>query len=390
MLDDSLEENLSDKLEASGFTSGQREIMQTLLEQKWSPELKRIYSKYPSILRSQNFDAIRRKANSGDSAGAEELAQQIQARNPRMRIENIIARRMRVERASLFTRLSKAERGLRDVFNRLGSQLADKVGRKADAKGNLPYLYASVHDTAVALGRELRTWMTSLVRDSAQMALDNAGNAFLPIFKDNWESIMLQEDKLSFGLDKKFANRTDPRIGKTSSKWRDKVSKIVFTQAKSNLKGQSFSQNIWDLTKRSEMDMKKLLANEIANGTSPDTIARKIKKYMSPSITSADELTGPLPRGVYASPFKNAWRLARTEAGTAYTNASAEFAKDNKWITGVRVTLSPIHSEDDICDEYAARGVMTPEEFSDLIPAHPHCMCYPTFCIDDKFLAEVE
>jgi len=363
--------------------------MPQLLEQRWSPGLKRVYSKYPSILRSKSFDAIRRKANSGDVAGAEDMAKQIQARNPRMRIENIIARRMRVERASLFTRLAQSERELRNIFTELGDTLAEKVSRKADARGNLPYLYASVHSTAVEMGRRLRTWMTAIVRNSAKDGLKNAGNAFLPIFKKHWESVGLKEEPLSFGLDPKFANRTDPRVGMGSVKWKDKVSNIVYKQAKTNLRGQSFSEKIWDLKGRAEADMKRILANEIAAGTSPDRIARKIKKYMSPDITKADELTGPLPPGAYASTFKNAWRLARTEAGRAYTNASADFAKDKKWITGVRVGLSPAHDQDDICDEYAARGEMTPEEFQDLIPAHPHCMCYPIYILDDEFLSDV-
>jgi len=364
--------------------------MPQLLEQRWSPELKRVYSKYPSILRSKSFEDIRRKANSGDVAGAEDIAKQIQARNPHMRIENIIARRMRVERASLFTRLAQSERELRSIFSQLGSSLAEKVGRKADAMGNLPFLYASIHQTTVEMGRQLKTWMSAIVRDSAKAGLKNAGNAFLPIFKDNWESFVLREDKLSFGLDKKFANRTDPRVKGGSVKWRDKVSTIVWNQSKSNLKGQSFSEKIWDLKSRAERDMKKLLANEIAKGTSPYTISKKIEKYMSPSLTSKDGMTEPLSPGVYASPFKNAFRLARTEAGRAYTDSSAEFAKDKKWITGVKITLSPAHDEDDVCDELAAMGEMSPEEFQDLIPAHPHCMCYPTYVIADEFLSQVE
>lgn len=364
--------------------------METLvLEQRWTPELKRLYVKFPSILRSSKFPEIEKLLDDGDYAGAEAMAQQIQARHPQLRNENTIARRMRVERASLFTRLSKADRELRDIFDRLGSQLAEKVGRKADARANLPYLYASVHKTAVEMGRELRTWMTAIVRDAAVLGLRNAGNAFLPIFKKNWEAAMLTEEPLSIGLDPKFANRTDPRVGMGSVKWKNKVSNIVYKQAKTNLQGQSFSEKIWELKGRAEADMKRLIANEIYNGTSPDRIARKIEKYMSPELTSTDELAGPLPRGVYSSAFKNAWRLARTEAGKAYTNSSADFAKDKKWIKGVVSTISSSNPCPE-CIAIAEKGMITPEQFQDLIPAHPHCMCYPTFVIEDEFLADVE
>lgn len=362
--------------------------MQTAVLEQVDPLL-RLRKMFPMLMRSRRYAEVEKMVEDGDLAGAEEMAKQILARNPRMRIENIIARRMRVERASLFTRLSKGEKELRSIFDRLGGQLADKVGRKADARGNLPYLYASVHQTAVEMKRELKKWMTAIVKDSARTGLLNAGNAFLPIFKDNWEAV-LQEDKMSFGLDKKFANRTDPRIGMGSVKWKDKVATIVKRQAKTNMTGQSFSEKIWDLGARAERDMKRLVAEEIYKGTSPDTIARRIKKYMSPSITSADELTEPLARGVYASAFKNAWRLARTEAGKAYTHSSAEFAKDKKWITAVRITISPTHDWSLGCDCESHNGKeVSPSEFQDLVPFHPHCMCYPTYIIDDEFLSDV-
>jgi hypothetical protein len=93
---------------------------------------------------------------------------------------------------------------------------------------------------------------------------------------------------------------------------------------------------------------------------------------------------------VYASPYKNALRVARTEAGRAYTNASAEFAKDKRWITGVRVTLSPAHEYGTGCDCEDREGdMMTPEEFQDEVPFHPNCMCFPTYEIDPDFLASV-
>jgi len=359
-----------------------------LLEQPKA--LHTIRSKYPSVTRSKHFPEIKRLAHKGDAVGAEDLAKQIQARNPKMRIENIIARRMRIERASLFSRLKTAETDLKNIFQQLGSALAKRVEGKADNRGNLPFLYTAVRETSVMMGRQLKSWMRAVVRDSAKAGLKNAGDAFLPIFKDNWESVVLKEEKLSFGLDQKFANRTDPRVGMGSVKWKDKVSTIVKRQASSTLRGQNFSDKIWEIKTRTEMQMKKLLANEIEAGSSPAKIAGKIEKYMSPSLTSRDELSDPLPPGVYASPYKNALRVARTEAGRAYTNASAEFAKNKNWITGVRVTLSPAHDYvgNEECEENEGR-LMTPEEFQDEVPFHPNCMCFPTYEIDPEFLASV-
>lgn len=390
MLGQQERESISNQLETpiSLFVEGL--LMPTaLLEQPKA--LHTIRSKYPSVTRSKHFPEIKRLAHKGDGAAAEDLAKQIQARNPRMRIENIISRRMRVERASFFQRLAQGERDLKNIFKRLGNGLADTIERKADKRGNLPSLYTAVRDTSVEMGRQLRTWVRAIVRDSAKAGLKNAGDAFLHIFKDNLESVMLKEEKLSFGLDNKFANLPDPRVGMGSVKWKDKISTIVKRQANSTLRDQKFSDKIWEIKTRSKMQMKKLLVNEIEAGSSPANIARKIQKYLSPSLTTRDELSDPLPPGVYASPYKNALRVARTEAGKAYTNASAEFAKNKTWIIGLRVTLSPAHDYvgGEECEDHEGK-LMTPDEFQSKVPFHPNCMCFPTYEIDPDYLAAVE
>jgi hypothetical protein len=125
------------------------------------------------------------------------------------------------------------------------------------------------------------------------------------------------------------------------------------------------------------------VSSGIAAGEGPATIARKVKRYVSPARTDY----GTLERGVYRSPFKNAMRLARTEAIRAYNHASAEFAQDKDWLVGMRVQLSPLHDKEDECDKYDG-DLMEPNEFAEKFPLHPHCMCMGIYEVDPKYLAK--
>jgi hypothetical protein len=198
--------------------------------------------------------------------------------------------------------------------------------------------------------------------------------------------IILTEARLSFDLVTKFANRTDPRVKLTSDKWKGKQSAIIARIAKGTIltvKGKSVAPSslVWDLTRKTELDLRRLVTSGIAAGEHPSTIARKIKKYVSPQRTDF----GTLERGMYRSPFKNAMRLARTEALKAYNQASAEFAQGKDWVKGIRVQLSPNHEVPDECDDYDG-DLMEPDDFARTFPLHPHCMCMGIYEIDPKYL----
>lgn len=307
----------------------------------------------------------------------------------------IIAKRIRLERVELFARLSQAEKALRGMLKVFSDSVTDQVMKKGKSLANLKKINHSLHIATVTLRSSMRVWMNSLIRDAVKMGFRHPGDALKPVFKDNQEAVTdivaeqaLFEARLTFGLNTSFANRTSPGVKTSSKKWTAIGQQIVKNVATDNLQGLSVSERIWDLTTRTEQDLKRTIANGIAQGNSPYAISQQIEKYLS--VGNADELgiqTGP---GIYRSPHKNAMRIARTETNRAYTKASANFYKNKSWVSEVNVTLSPEHDEEDECDDLADGGPYSPDEADGLIPAHPHCMCSLTPVIDPQYLGQEE
>jgi hypothetical protein len=309
----------------------------------------------------------------------------------------IIAKRLRLQRVELFARLAQSEKALRAMLGAFTTSLTNEVNAKATSLANIKRLNTHLHGQTVLLRMSLKVWMNALIRDAVKMGFRHPGDALKPIFKANQEAVAdiiteqaLFEARLSFGLDQTFANQTKPGVKTSSAKWTTIGQQIIRNVAKKNLQGLTVSDRIWDLTTRAEADLKRIIGNGIGQGNSPYEISKRIEKYVSPEVGMADELgiqTGP---GVYRSPYRNAMRLARTETNRAYSQASAKFAENKPWVQGMMVTLSPDHDVEDECDDLANGDVLTPEEFADTIPAHPHCMCYGTYVIDPKYLGEDE
>lgn len=309
----------------------------------------------------------------------------------------ILAKRLRIQRVELFARLSQSEKALRAMLGAFTDSVNKKVISHGTSLSGLKPINQVLHAQIVFLRLSMRVWINALIRDAVKMGFRHPGDALRPVFKHNQEAVTdivaeqaLFEARLSFGLDKQFANQTDPGVKSSSDKWQTIGQRIIKNVAKKNLQGLTVSERIWDLTARTEQDLKRIIGNGIGQGESPYVIAKKIEKYVSPDVSATDELgiqTGP---GIYRSPYRNAMRVARTETNRAYTQASAKFAENKPWVIGMQVTLSPDHEVADECDDLANGDTLTPLEFASTIPAHPHCMCYGTYVIDPKYLGEEE
>lgn len=362
---------------------------------KWNDDLRALYKRFPSMVRSKEWPKVVSLAVSGELDAAWEIASDAEKRNFGYRVQNTVSRSLRVKRVALFRLHKQAARDLAAIFNRLGDDLAAKVEARGDSTGKIAGLNKEAEQTAIALRVELRRWLGAVLRQSTVLALKNAGDTFEPILKDmvnvskeavdevNTE-LRLLEEPLNFPT--KGTKGFNGKVALWTQKWKDVRKKIVKTIVKSHELGVPANQRIIDITQRAASEMKRIIANNVAQGVAPATTARKIKQFLSPSIKSAIEAGDPLPRGVYRSVFKNAMRVARTESNRAYTHAGAKWAEGKSFIKGVRINLSPMHSETDECDALAAKGVMSPEQAQELIPAHPHCMCFLTYEIEDRFL----
>ncbi len=332
-------------------------------------------------------------------AGAENEIDHINRRMARKTLEQphhvILAKLIRLERVELFARLAQAEKALRGMLDTYTKTITADVMRRGKSLANIRKINRTLHLATVTLRASMRVWMNALIRDAVKMGFRHPGDAIKPVFKDNQEAVTniiaeqaLFEAKLTFNMN--LPSGSTPGVKTSSTKWTSIGQKIIKNVAKDNLQGLTVSERIWELTGRSEQDLKRIIANGIANGNSPYEISQSIEGYVSPSVSAADELgieTGP---GIYRSAYKNAMRLARTETNRAYTQASVNFYKNKPWVSEVNITLSPDHDEEDECDDLADEGPYSPEEADGLIPAHPHCMCMVTPVIDPQYLGEDE
>ncbi len=310
----------------------------------------------------------------------------------------ILAKRIRNERVELFARITQAEKALRAMLDTFTKNVTAQVNDKGTALRNLRVINAKLHNETVILRGAMRTWFGALIKDATKMGFRHIGDALLPVFKDNREAIATEivagqalfEAKLTFGMDDGFARRAKPTVSLSTAKWGNAASRIFKNLTSKAPFGLKPADRIWDLTGRAEQDLKRIIANGISNGDSPYAISKRIEKYISPKVTSANELGIQMGPGVYRSPYRNAMRLARTETNRAYTQAQAAFAKDKPWVEAVAITLSPVHDVEDDCDDLADQGPYSPDEAAQLLPVHPHCMCYLTPIIDPKYLGQEE
>lgn len=87
-----------------------------------------------------------------------------------------------------------------------------------------------------------------------------------------------------------------------------------------------------------------------------------------------------------------AMRLARTEIGFAYHEASKEDNADRPWVGSVSWKLSKSHPKADICDLLAERGPYEKESVPSKRDSHPQCLCYlvPNPIDEDVFVDKLK
>ena len=364
----------------------------------WTNNLRKVYSKYPATIRDERrWGMVIKAANSGDLKGAMSIAKEAQDNSTQVRAQNIMARKIRIERVKFFMLQSKAQQDLRGLMDNTGKVIISRTLRTTSKTPSaLARKRQAVAEEIAVLRRKLNTWFRGHIWNSTLMGIRQMEQALLPVFKDNEEShkhnleestrtIELLEEPLSFGLADELVKRTDPRILRNAASWLS-ATKVVFDRVtKKAIQGLKPSERIWDLTKRAELDLQRLVQSGISEGRSANRIARDIEDYLSPKLFELGIQSGV---GVYKSPFKNAMRLARTEANRAYTFSQAAWAENKSWVKGLMITLSPAHAPkgiEDVCDDFAGK-IVSPQEFRGLVPFHPHCMCFAVVVFEDRFL----
>ena len=352
-----------------------------------SMEFKKIYARYPALARTPTWGAIDDLLKAGRTDAAWALAEKVSSRNKQLNAQNVLARKIRIERVKLFALQRAMAEDLQSLLRGLAARVSAAVLR-ADTPKQVRALRRLVAGEVKIFRRALTKWLTDGIWNSVELGMRNTEAALLPIFKDNeeslhretWLEMNLMEERLTFGISGTLVGRGNPEIAKGSQTYQDATDAAYQRIVAKNNNGLQLSSRIWDMTKRTELDLQKILEQEISQGTSSKDVADEVEKYL------ADEpVAGP---GTYSKPAANAMRLARTETSRAYSTAQAEWAKTRNWVKGIMVTLSSAHNpaiDGDECDDMAGK-IVSPDEFEGLLPLHPHCMCFGTIVVKDEYL----
>jgi hypothetical protein len=166
----------------------------------------------------------------------------------------------------------------------------------------------------------------------------------------------------------------------------EKIRKSTIRAYLTPLDGIELSSRVWDIHQTTLLKIRRHIATSYLQGKYPNQIAQEIKRFLI--IPDSDMRTkywraffkeNPPGRGVYRSAYKNSQRVLRTESNRAYRMGQAAYAKNRKWIIGVKWMRVAGAVECPECDDYATsdfglgEGVFPP----DSIPvSHPHCLCY--------------
>lgn len=191
-----------------------------------------------------------------------------------------------------------------------------------------------------------------------------------------------------------------------------KTAAATFITNRFNAKnGLNLAQSVWNYCQQTksefEMAMSNVIADGLEKGTSAEEVGRRLRQYLNnPDMMyrryhtvkvlkngqKKDVVTWrrkriidgrvrfveePLERvgqGVYRSARKNALRVARTEINAAYHKARNERWKNEPFVIGQHIHISPQHDPDedaDICDELEG---YYPKDFN-WDSWHSQCMC---------------
>ncbi len=173
-------------------------------------------------------------------------------------------------------------------------------------------------------------------------------------------------------------------------------------------KGLNLAQSVWNYCQQTKSEFEVAMSNAIADGIkggiSAEELGRKVRKYLNDpdmmyrryhtvkvlkngqkkdvvtwyrrrvidgKVRFVNEPLENVGTGVYRSARKNAFRLARTEINAAYLRGHNERWRNEPFVIGQFIHVSPQHVIDDICNELEGRY---PKDFV-FASWHPQCMC---------------
>lgn len=116
------------------------------------------------------------------------------------------------------------------------------------------------------------------------------------------------------------------------------------------------------------------------NGKKKDVVTWRRRRIIDGKVRFIEEPLEKVGMGVYRSARKNALRVARTEINAAYHKARNERWKNEPFVIGQYIHVSPQHNIDDICNDLEGRY---PKDYV-WISWHPNCYAEGTQVLTKK------
>lgn len=275
----------------------------------------------------------------------------------------------------------------------------------------LGMLYSSYVKQLTALGYE-----ESVLEGDALFNFDNFPQfkeRLNDIFNDYYQnSLLCYKNGMTDGVALAFSH--DTNVLGAFSVLSDKAIRVVRDNAAATFiksrfkssKGLNLAQSVWNYCQQTksefEMAMSNVIADGIKGGTSAEELGRQLRKYLNNpdmmyrryhtvkvlkngqkkdvvtwrrrrvidgKVRFVEEPLEKVGMGVYRSARKNAFRVARTEINAAYLRGHNERWRNEPFVIGQFIHVSPQHVIDDICNELEGRY---PKDFI-FASWHPNC-----------------
>ena len=277
----------------------------------------------------------------------------------------------------------------------------------------LGMLYSSYVKQLTALGYD-----ESVLEGDALFNFDNFPQfkeRLNDIFNDYYQnSLLCYKNGMTDGVALAFSH--DTNVLGAFSVLSDKAIRVVRDNAAATFiksrfkssKGLNLAQSVWNYCQQTksefEMAMSNVIADGIKGGTSAEELGRQLRKYLNNpdmmyrryhtvkvlkngqkkdvvtwrrrrvidgKVRFVEEPLEKVGMGVYRSARKNAFRVARTEINAAYLRGHNERWRNEPFVIGQFIHVSPQHVIDDICNELEGRY---PKDFI-FASWHPSCLC---------------
>src|SRR3990167_9067055 len=151
-----------------------------------NPEVKRLYARFPALIRSARWPELESLVNGGQFDKAVELSKEISARNKQFNAQNIMARKIRIERVGLFKAQIAYRKRLTDLFRSMADEVEGKVISWGDTRRR--QLTAWLRSQVTRLRSDLRVLITDAIWESVKLGVKHTVDAVGPVLKDNQEA----------------------------------------------------------------------------------------------------------------------------------------------------------------------------------------------------------